>query len=111
MDHAGNISVTAPKDITITAGANISMTAGQNITSSVAINISESTGVDKSTSVGMMINTFVQRNSMMNVIGNLTETITGNVDIHKKTTLLTAKRACNPPVTMRLLDLLKKKPT
>jgi type VI secretion system secreted protein VgrG len=78
MDGAGNISVTAPKDITITAGANISITAGQNITSSAAINISESAGVNKATNVGALHTMFVGGDSMMNVIGKLTEMITGN---------------------------------
>lgn len=82
MDGAGNISVTAPKDITITAGANISITAGQNITSSAALNISESAGVNKATTVGALHTMFVGGDSMMNVMGKLTEMITGNIESH-----------------------------
>ena len=83
MDGAGNISVTAPKDITITAGANISITAGQNITSSAALNISESAGVNKATTVGALHTMFVGGDSMMNVMGKLTEMIEG--DVHSET--------------------------
>ena len=79
MDGAGNISVTAPKDITITAGANISITAGQNITSSAALNISESAGVNKATTVGALNTMFVGGDSMMNVMGKLTEMIEGDM--------------------------------
>ena len=79
----GNISVTAPKDITITAGANISITAGQNITSSAALNISESAGVNKATTVGAFHTMFVGGDSMMNVMGKLTEMIEG--DVHSET--------------------------
>nr|MBP6611630.1 type IV secretion protein Rhs [Paludibacter sp.] len=82
MDGAGNISVTAPNDITITAGANISITAGQNITSSAALNISESAGVNKATTVGALNTMFVGGDSMMNVMGKLTEMITGNKESH-----------------------------
>ena len=82
MDGAGNISVTAPNDITITAGANISITAGQNITSSAALNISESAGVNKATTVGALHTMFVGGDSMMNVMGKLTEMITGNIESH-----------------------------
>ena len=83
MDGAGNISVTAPNDITITAGANISITAGQNITSSAALNISESAGVNKATTVGALNTMFVGGDSMMNVMGKLTEMIEG--DVHSET--------------------------
>ena len=79
MDGAGNISVTAPKDITITAGANISITAGQNITSSAALNISESAGVNKATTVGALNTMFVGGDSMLNVMGKLTEMVEGDV--------------------------------
>ena len=79
MDGAGNISVTAPNDITITAGANISITAGQNITSSAALNISESAGVNKATTVGALNTMFVGGDSMMNVMGKLTEMIEGDM--------------------------------
>ena len=82
MDGAGNISVTAPNDITITAGANISIAAGRNITSSAALNISESAGVNKATTVGALHTMFVGGDSMMNVMGKLTEMITGNIESH-----------------------------
>ncbi|ENA1795603.1 hypothetical protein ABF176_002450 [Flavobacterium psychrophilum] len=79
MDGNGNINVTAPKDITISAGANISISAGQNITTSAVMNISESAGVNKTATVGALNNLFVGGDSMMNVMGKLTETIEGDV--------------------------------
>ncbi len=82
MDGKGNINVNAPNDITMTAGGSISMTAGQNINSSAAMNIVETAGVDKTASVGMMNNLFVGGNSMMNVVGDVFESITGNFESH-----------------------------
>uniref|UniRef100_UPI00286BCA75 type VI secretion system Vgr family protein n=1 Tax=Flavobacterium sp. TaxID=239 RepID=UPI00286BCA75 len=83
MDGKGNISANAPNDFTINAGKNISITAGMNISTSAGVNISENAGVDKSTSIGMMHNVFVGGNSVMNVIGKLTEYIEG--DVHSET--------------------------
>ncbi|TRW25666.1 hypothetical protein FMM05_05430 [Flavobacterium zepuense] len=89
MDGQGNISVSAPNDIVMTAGGNISMTAGRDINSSAANNIIESAGIDKFTSVGMMLNTFVGGSSMMNVVGDMTEYIAGNVESHTEKDRLT----------------------
>ena len=79
MDGKGNISVTAPNDITLNAGANITMTAGQNITTSAGINISESAGVNKATTIGAIHSMFVGGDSMLNVMGKLTEMIEGDM--------------------------------
>jgi type VI secretion system secreted protein VgrG len=79
MDGQGNIDVTAPKNFTVNAGENITFTAGQNINSTASLNISESAGVDKSTTVGSMLFTTVGGDSMMNVVGKLTEMIEGDV--------------------------------
>jgi len=79
MDGQGNIEVNAPKNFTVNAGENITFTAGQNINSTATMNISESAGVDKSTTVGALNTLFVGGDSMMNVMGKLTEMIEGDV--------------------------------
>lgn len=82
MDGKGNISVTAPQNIIISAGGSISMSAGADISTTAGVNITETAGVDKFLSVGMILNTSVGGNSIMNVVGDLTEYIAGNVESH-----------------------------
>jgi type VI secretion system secreted protein VgrG len=86
LDTVGsNINITAPETITITCknmninvAENMNTTVGANKSDAVGINSSESVGVNKSETVGAVKNSFVGGDSMMNVMGKLTETITGD---------------------------------
>jgi hypothetical protein len=46
------------------------------------INISETAGVNKATTVGALHSMFVGGDSMVNIMGKLTEMITGNKESH-----------------------------
>ena len=78
MDGAGNISVTAPKDITITAGKNMSVNVGENLSIIAGENISETAGQNKNLTIGALYNVLVGNNYFINVIGSLFELIKGN---------------------------------
>ncbi len=78
MDGAGNISVTAPKDITMTAGANMNINVGQNMTTTVGMNITETAGMNKTESVGVLKTLTVGTDFITNVMGKMVEFITGN---------------------------------
>ena len=82
MDGKGNISVDAPNNIMMSAGGSISLSAGTNINISASTSIYESAGFNKSSSVGMMMETYVGGDSIMNVSGNLSEFIRGNLESH-----------------------------
>ena len=81
MDGAGNITVTAPNTFTVNA-TDIILNALKNINSSAGLNIVENAGVDKSTTVGALHNLFVGGNSMVNILGKLTEIIEGDYESH-----------------------------
>jgi len=83
MDGKGNISVNAPKNFSINAGENITLTAGMNVSTSAGMNISESAGIDKMTNVAAIHSVFIGGNSVVNVMGKLTEIIEG--DVHSET--------------------------
>ena len=86
MDGNGNITVTAPNDINFNAGANLNISVGQNMTTSVGANQSDTIGMNKSTnvtmnnsqSVGMLNMLSVGTDFITNVVGKMTEFITGN---------------------------------
>jgi uncharacterized protein involved in type VI secretion and phage assembly len=77
MDGKGNISVKAPNTFSVEA-TDIILTALKNITSTAGVNIAESAGVNKATTVGALHSMFVGGDSMMNVLGELHEIVTGN---------------------------------
>lgn len=90
MDGAGNITVTAPKNMTFNAGENLDINVGQNMTTSVGMNQSDTIGMNKSTSVtmnntqsvGMLNMLSVGTDFITNVVGKMTEFITGNKESH-----------------------------
>ncbi len=90
MDGAGNISVTAPKNMTFNAGENLTINVGRDMTTSVGANQSDSIGMNKSInvmmnnsqSVGMLNMLSVGTDFITNVVGKMTEYITGNKESH-----------------------------
>ncbi|MEA9412105.1 type VI secretion system Vgr family protein [Flavobacterium sp. PL02] len=77
----GNINITASNTITMNA-TNIIMNASENVTTTAGMSIMESAGADKTTMVAMMLNTSVGGDNMLNVTGNFTENIQGNLESH-----------------------------
>ena len=85
MDGAGSITVTAPETMTLNS-KNFNINVGENMTTSVGMNQSDTIGMNKSTnvtmnnshSVGMLNMLSVGTDFITNVVGKMTEFITGN---------------------------------
>ena len=82
MDGAGNINVSAPKNMTFTAGENMNINVGQNMTTTVGMNSSETVGMNKNGSIGMMNLLTVGSDFTTNVIGKLTHYVKGDMETY-----------------------------
>lgn len=89
MDGAGSITVIAPETMTLNS-KNFNINVGENMTTSVGMNQSDTIGMNKTTSVtmnntqsvGMLNMLSVGTDFITNVVGKMTEFITGNKESH-----------------------------
>jgi uncharacterized protein involved in type VI secretion and phage assembly len=82
MDGAGNITVTAPKNINMNAGENLNIHVGQDMTTSVGMNQSNTVGMNQTEMVAMVKNLAVGTDFTTNVMGKMVEFIQGNKESH-----------------------------